>query len=212
VLLLLLTSGGKGDRTAPVVWPGQLPNTTDCEDHPQMKSASLRPMLRPACCALLVAASLAPAFVGCAKRGADAELLVRLERTPCFGTCPAYVVEVDLDGTVRYEGRRHVVTLGAAVGKVGPEGLQSLREAFRLARFRELPRHCCDCFDVTDQPGATTTLVDGRWPKTIVDYRGCRKAPDSLRSLEDEIDRIVGVERWIGTLDERRKMSPEWGR
>src|SRR5919202_5807692 len=52
---------------------------------------------------------------------------VTLERTACFGTCPAYKVTIRSDGTIIYEGREFVQMKGTYKGEV---------YAFdRLARF-----------------------------------------------------------------------------
>jgi len=129
--------------------------------------------------------------------------LATLERQACFGFCPVYSVDIRTDGTVSYDGREYVVTEGAAQGTLDAEQLHLLREAFQRARFRELSGDCCSCQDTTDQPYAVITLVDGQSPKTIVDYHGCDKAPDSLRTLENEIDRIVSIEQWTGDEEQR---------
>ena len=40
------------------------------------------------------------------------DVVITLERTPCFGTCPVYTLAVQGDGTVVYEGKDFVKTKG----------------------------------------------------------------------------------------------------
>jgi len=130
-------------------------------------------------------------------------LLVRMERTLCFGSCPDYLVEVDTDGTVRYEGNLHVRTTGKASGHLTLAKVTALRDAIEQARFRDTPVKCCDCLDSTDSPFVKITVVDGRPPKAIDDYHGCEATPKSIRELEDNIDRIIDTKKWIGVKANR---------
>jgi hypothetical protein len=134
------------------------------------------------------------------------DLLLRFERTGCYGSCPAYVIEVDRGGAVYYEGVAHVRKCGRAAGRVDNPGLAALRDAIARADFARTPEHCCDCMTVTDQPSAIITVADGGAQKTITDYHGCDAAPRALRELEDALDAILQSERWVGK-DERGSCS-----
>jgi hypothetical protein len=138
-------------------------------------------------------------------------LLARIERTICYGWCPAYSVEILVDGTARYEGRAYVVTEGMALARLTPEQVEEVRAAFKRAGFRAISEDCCNCRDVTDGPTVFLTLEDGGPRKTIEHYDGCGRAPPELGYLEGEIDRIVNVEQWIGTRDQRRRKLWEAG-
>ena len=126
-------------------------------------------------------------------------LLLRLERTGCFGSCPDYFVEVDTDGTVRYQGNHYVRTLGRASGHLAQAELAALRDALEKSGFADTPVKCCDCLDSTDAPSVKMTVVDGRPPKTIDDYHGCQATPKSVRELEDKIDGIIGTKKWTAS-------------
>jgi hypothetical protein len=130
-------------------------------------------------------------------------LLARIEKTRCFGSCPAYVVDVSRSGVLRYDGRDCVMTKGFAVRQLGRGRVSALRRAFDHVRFRAQREHCCDCYDVTDHPSVILTLADGEPPKTIRDYHGCQSTPRALRSLERKIDRIIDVGVWVG-------LDPVW--
>jgi len=129
---------------------------------------------------------------------------LRLRRSGCLGSCPVYSVEVYTDGTVRYEGDAHVLTVGSASARLTRDRMQELQRAVARAGFLSLQRDCCNCFDFTDGPTVSLMLVDGGQTRKIDDYHGCDATPKTVRDLEDQIDRIVGVERWIGTEEQRR--------
>lgn len=50
----------------------------------------------------------------------------------------------------------------------------------------------------------TLTVADPPPLKTVVDTYGCEGRSTPVRALADTIDRIVNIERWIGTRDERK--------
>ena len=151
---------------------------------------------------LMVACKTAGSGGGTASTHDPKPLLLRLERTPCFGSCPAYSVDVDTDGAVRFEGELHVAT-DMASGHLDPLAIAALRAAIERSQFWTTPEKCCDCPDWTDAPGARLTIGDGHPPKTIYDYHGCEATPKAIRELEDSIDDIIGIEKWTGKKGKR---------
>jgi len=122
------------------------------------------------------------------------QAVITLQRTPCLGACPAYVVTVQGDGTVFYKGVQHAPFIGTRQGKVAPADVQRLVAAFDAAGFWGLQ----DSYSggATDQPSASTTLVAGSRHKTINDYGGSTAAPAALRTLENQIDSVVNTAQW----------------
>ena len=121
---------------------------------------------------------------------------ITLQRTVCYGFCPAYTVTITGDGEVRYVGERFVNVVGPASATIPREDVQRL-----LARFDEIG------FDrlrdryrgqMTDLPTTTITLVrDGR-RKQVVDYGGTSVGmPRAVRDLQAEIDRVAGTAQWV---------------
>jgi hypothetical protein len=126
---------------------------------------------------------------------------ITLERTQCFGTCPAYSLRILGDGTVEYIGREYVRIKGTASSRISAAAVQGLIEAANRARFFDL----ADKYDhivspdgsvmsVSDLPTTTTTIRIGDRHKKVVDYVG---APPALVALEREIDRVAHTVRWI---------------
>jgi uncharacterized protein DUF6438 len=131
--------------------------------------------------------------------------MASLQRTACYGTCPIYKVTVFSDGTLKYEGERFVKKIGAATAKLSPAEVEALARAFQQADFFALADKY-EKYEMTDAPSAITSFDDGKKQKTVSHYHGDRSAPAALRTLEDRIDAIVHIERFIGTPDERRKI------
>jgi hypothetical protein len=121
---------------------------------------------------------------------------ITLQRTPCYGPCPVYTITVSGTGEVRYFGEAHVDKAGAYRWKISGRRLQRLAEAFERARYSRLADRYTSR-EFTDSPGCLTSIEyeDGS-SKSIDHYHGDPTAPDALTELEDEIDRIVGVERY----------------
>jgi hypothetical protein len=129
------------------------------------------------------------------------DLIVRLERTACFGECPVYTVTIDGRGNVRYEGTRFVRVEGrqsdripvsrvaAILAAAEQIGFFELRDQYRVVENRDGSSTI-----VTDLPSTFVTISrDGR-TKRIEDYFG---APEGLKQLERQIDETARTKRWI---------------
>jgi hypothetical protein len=122
---------------------------------------------------------------------------IELERTACLGTCPGYSVTIFSDGRIRYEGKYFVKVIGVRmkvvpaskfnrlVAKVHEIGFFGLEAAYRGT--------------VTDLPTTFVTVTRGGVRKKVEDYMG---APKGLRELEQLIERVAQVSRWVD-LDEK---------
>jgi Domain of unknown function (DUF6438) len=119
-----------------------------------------------------------------------------LQRTACYGPCPVYEVTVWGTGEVAYFGEAHVDKAGAHGWKISWRRLQRLVEAFERANYFRL-QDGYTSRETTDAPGCLTSIEyeDGS-SKSIDHCHGDPTAPNALTELEDEIDRIVGVERY----------------
>lgn len=158
--------------------------------------------------ALIIAGCATPMNQPSTVAGVDApprDLLLRFERTSCLGTCPVYLVEVDEDGAVRYEGRANVCTPGKISALLAPSVVSDLRRAIAESHFMTTPEHCCDC-PIADTPSVVVTVADKGSRKTIVDSAGCQ-APTSVRDLEHSFEKLLGTERWTGTKEERKNCA-----
>jgi len=136
-------------------------------------------------------------------------LRVTLERSPCFGDCPIYKVEIHGDGSVFYKGEGLVAISGRHRATIPKESVDRLVAAFREARFFSL----LDSYSTRSSDGSTQTVsisFDGH-TKTVVDYYG-REAgmPEKALALEDLVDVIAGTDRWVkGDADSIAELRAE---
>lgn len=129
---------------------------------------------------------------------------VTMERLPCFGTCPVYRVEIAADGAVTFTGERYVDSVGTRSHRIEPGEAADLMHDLVDGGFFDLADDYtqgakeCGMYH-TDAPRVNLTVrVDGR-SKTVQHDYGCGGAPPSLRSLQERVDSVAGVSRWVGT-------------
>ena len=81
----------------------------------------------------LISAWMVLALASCSGPAAylktDTEPWLRYERTPCFGPCPAFILEVDSEGQARFNGRRNVTPEGVFKGQWSAADLKRVAEA-----------------------------------------------------------------------------------
>jgi hypothetical protein len=131
-----------------------------------------------------------------------ADFHIQLRRTPCFGTCPVYTVEVDAGGAVLFDGERYVGAEGMHHAEIEAEAVSRLWQAVRGADFFGLDERydhehpACSPY-ATDAPGIVLEVTsDGRTHRTILDG-GCANPPRVIDQLANAIDQETGTDRWI---------------
>ena len=96
-----------------------------------------------------------------------------------------------------YFGEAHVARTGAHRWKISERRLERLAEAFKRARYSRLE----DRYTSREFAGAPSCLTSIEYEdgssRSVDHYHGDPSAPDALTDLEDEIDRILGVERYM---------------
>jgi len=133
---------------------------------------------------------------------------VVLERTVCFGTCPAYRLSLTRTGLVRFVSRNPGDTI-SAVDSVPAATADSIRSWAERAGFFALPDSIdngaplCPDF-ATDHPTIILSIY-GRPTKRVHYYTGCYLRSDhtthpvleSLARLASRIDSATQARRWI---------------
>jgi hypothetical protein len=133
----------------------------------------------------------------------SADSRITMQRLPCFGTCPVYTVEIAADGSVTFSGERWVDSIGTSTARVGPAAAAALMQELATAGFFDLEDRythdakVCGSYH-TDAPRVNLTLrVSGR-EKTVEHDYGCSDAPPVLRVLQERVDSVADVGRWVG--------------
>lgn len=125
-----------------------------------------------------------------AAKGKD-DLVFRLERTMCLGTCPAYEVFVYADGRVHLDDPERIFD-PPPDRWIAREAVEKLVQRFRDARFFEL----CDTprGGWTDHPSIELDFWDGGRDKSVKTYLGNPIAPALVRDLAKQIDAAVDID------------------
>jgi len=125
----------------------------------------------------------------------NSKVTIVLQRSGCFGNCPAYSVKVSTGG-IDYEGYSDVVASGHHVDTIQPSKVRELARQFVADDFysmNEVYRAA-----VTDNPtyGLSIT-IDGR-EKQVEDYVGSWVGmPAVITELENKVDEFAQARRWI---------------
>lgn len=124
--------------------------------------------------------------------------VITLERTVCFGNCPAYTLTINGNGKVVYEGRRFVQVTGTQSVQIDAAAVKGLVDEFFKIDYFALP----DSFtsNIEDVPSTITSLtIDGK-SKTVFENDG---APKALKDLEARIDSVTNSAQWVSMPPER---------
>jgi hypothetical protein len=134
--------------------------------------------------------------------------MVTLQRTTCFGPCPAYRVTLTADGHITFNGLAFVQTQGPVSAQATSVQIAAIVAAIHTADLRSLRDHYTShddgCVQVmTDMRGVQITINDVQGSKTVDYYYGCRGAiADQVRprieQLARTIDQQLDTARWIG--------------
>ncbi|MDC0600023.1 DUF6438 domain-containing protein [Flavobacteriales bacterium] len=115
---------------------------------------------------------------------------LRFERTMCFGQCPAFTLEVQLDGTASFKGRAHIKPLGEHQAQWSPSDLELLAQTAAEIRLHRW----AGTYDnpmVMDLPATKLTL--GK--HTVFDRIN---GPD-LDVLYRQMDSLIQATTWLPT-------------
>jgi len=123
-------------------------------------------------------------------------LVIRLERTACFGKCPVYSLMIKGDGTVIYSGVQFVKIAGIQETTISKGAVEQLLMEFEKADYFSLDDSYTK-FGKSDMPSANTSISLGGQTKAINHYLGDLTAPKQLIALEDKIDEVVDSAQWI---------------
>ena len=125
----------------------------------------------------------------------DSSIVIKLERTHCFGPCPVYTLRIDAH-TIRYEGTYATVVEGVHYESADPAAVRQLANRFLNADFYSLDDKYAQM--ITDCPSYIVSIsIDGR-AKSVTDYNGVHVGmPFAVSELEDAVDMLARSDRWV---------------
>ena len=119
-------------------------------------------------------------------------LFFRMAKTPCFGKCPVYTVNIYRSGHATLHGKRFFDYEGDFVTRFTTEEMQQIEEAAEKTGYFGL-RHVYDA-PVTDLPSTTTVLrteTAEHWAYNRMN------SPDALRDFEQACEKLVKGKTWL---------------
>jgi len=120
------------------------------------------------------------------------DVVITLERTQCFGTCPSYTLTIYGDGRLVYEGRVYVRVTGTQTAQISQDDIRAIVDEFYKIGYFSLNDSYTAA--ITDLQTTTTSITINGTTKRVIDYYG---APQALRELENKIDEIADTKRWV---------------
>jgi len=126
-----------------------------------------------------------------------------IERTVCFGMCPAYKMTIYSDGFVEYEGIRAVDKIGFYTRTISQVRMDSIVNQAKDIGFMDFKDEYDDQM-VTDLPSATTTVVIDGKKKSVMRRHGY---PKRILTLEALFDNIMKSGSW--TSEDGEVYPPE---
>ena len=118
------------------------------------------------------------------------ELIISLQRTPCYGTCPIYKMEIFSDGSAFYHGERFVDKLGDYEFTVSQETINYiLKKAVEIGFFELEDIYTAN---ITDLTKTITFIKNCKYEKRVIDYYD---APKRLKEFESLVDGCIDYRR-----------------
>ena len=123
----------------------------------------------------------------------DKNLFLSLERTPCYGECPSYKLNIFTDGDALYEGRLFVEKEGMYIGEVSGKTMKRISSLAEEIGFFEMDDKYVDEY-ITDVPSTIVTLVIEGKRKTI--RSNSFQTPKELINFHNFIDEMTEDANW----------------
>jgi hypothetical protein len=126
--------------------------------------------------------------------GINPDLVVSLNRTPCFGSCPAYKVEIFKDGTVKYNGIGYVKRLGFFTSKADEIFIaEILKQAETINYMKFSNRYPIENVEISDMPQTISYIRLGSVGKMI---QNNLDAPKELVAFERWLEKCIENLKW----------------
>lgn len=113
--------------------------------------------------------------------GIQKKLIISLNKTACFGTCPVYKIKIYNNQSAIFEGVKFVEKEGSYNFKISKKEINTILNKAKKINFQKMEDEYIEL--ITDLP--TTYIMINN--KQIKDYYG---APKELKELEEIIENI----------------------
>ena len=118
-------------------------------------------------------------------------LVFFIERTPCYGRCPVYVVKIYQSGFATYTGERFTDKIGDYTAKIKKEDIEKIITKAEGIDYFNLEEKYDK--NVTDLPSTTTYINNEGKKKKVYNRVG---APEKLSEFESFIYQFIEKVEW----------------
>lgn len=120
------------------------------------------------------------------------ESILRLEKTPCYGTCPAFVFELHENGLATYDGRRNVENMGVHRAILEDDVVSKMKDILTNSAFASFNNEYIER-GIADLPQTKVTYMGHK-----VKYHDM-KAPKELKEAIKELRAVINKLSWTKT-------------
>lgn len=126
---------------------------------------------------------------GLAAAKANPQVVAELRKTPCYGNCPVFTIQIMTDGSLRYEGKKNTDLIGQYTGTLTTDPFFKIGLMAVKARF----------FNMADFYPEEANMAPKDLPRTLttIDWRGRKK---TVTHLGDGPEELVGIENYLEGL------------
>ncbi|RYD59037.1 MAG: hypothetical protein EOP56_02060 [Sphingobacteriales bacterium] len=127
---------------------------------------------------------------------------VKMHRSPCFGKCPSYTIELYKDGKVKYTGMSDTKYMGTYEKKFDTKTTGTILNKFKTNRADTCSKEYT--LMIADIPGIYYEFLIGGERKEIYN---AHFGPIYLKNLASEIDRTIGEPGagWVKTAEPEKR-------
>jgi hypothetical protein len=118
--------------------------------------------------------------------------VVAMEKSPCFGKCPHYSMQIFKDGKVVYNGKANTKKLGIFEKTIDKKELNSIVKAFESSKFSSFN----DLYnsELADLPSTMLYYADGKTKKSVT---GKENRPAEVLKLQYMLEKIADSDGWL---------------
>ncbi len=124
--------------------------------------------------------------------------LTSIKKSPCYGECPVFLLNIYESGYAEYKGVKHVELMGTYIGKLQDEQLTQLRDKIENLNSKELN----DNYLIPNISDLPSTVI--RTKKQNISYHKSL-APLIVKAIEQDLLDIIENITWNKKPDNRNK-------
>lgn len=121
------------------------------------------------------------------KDAAPPQKLLLFQKTPCYGTCPAYNATFYSDGTINYEGFRYVPVTGTLTLQLSEKQLQQVKEMLHKLDYTSLKYTYLSPY--TDLPSSYLTFYEN--DREVRRIKHQQDGPEALQGTITYLHKLV---------------------